>query len=94
MKSLKDIRKGMGYVFQDADNQLFMSTVYEDVAFAPRSYGIRGLQLDKCVMQALREVGIEEIADRPVYQLSGGEKKLVSIGAPSVRKVPQGRSCN
>ncbi len=78
-KTLKDIRKDMGYVFQDADNQLFMSTVYEDVAFAPRNYGMRGSALDACVKQALAKVGIEELFDRPVYHLSGGEKKLASI---------------
>lgn len=78
-QTLKDIRKDMGYVFQDADNQLFMSTVYDDVAFAPANYGKKGEELARCVTEALQATGIEHLADRQIYQLSGGEKKLVSI---------------
>lgn len=77
--TLKEIRKHIGYVFQDADNQLFMSNVYEDVAFAPGNYGKRGSELDNCVKEALKATGIEHLASRQIYQLSGGEKKLVSL---------------
>lgn len=77
--NLKAIRKKVGYVFQDSDSQLFMSTVYEDVAFAPRNYRMNNEQVDESVMQALRMVHLEELKDRHIYSLSGGEKKLASI---------------
>ena len=77
--NLKAIRKEVGYVFQDSDSQLFMSTVYEDVAFAPRNYKLSNEQVDEVVMKALRMVHLEELKDRQVYRLSGGEKKLASI---------------
>ena len=72
-------RKHLGYVFQDSDSQLFMSTIYEDVAFAPRNYGKNREEVDRCVMQALQQVHLEAKKDKPIYQLSGGEKKLASI---------------
>ena len=77
--NLKAIRKEVGYVFQDSDSQLFMSTVYEDVAFAPRNYKLSDEQVDEVVMKALRMVHLEDLKDRQVYRLSGGEKKLASI---------------
>lgn len=78
-KSLAAVRKQLGYVFQDSDSQLFMPTVYEDVAFAPRNYGYSRQETDERVMDALRMVHMEEHKDRQIYRLSGGEKKLVSI---------------
>lgn len=77
--NLKAIRKEVGYVFQDSDSQLFMSTIYEDVAFAPRNYRMSEEQVDKVVMKALQMAHLEELKDRQVYRLSGGEKKLASI---------------
>ena len=78
-KNLTDIRKKTGYVFQDSDSQLFMSTVYEDVAFGPRNYGCSEEETRKKVMDALRKVHIEKLKDRQIYRMSGGEKKLASI---------------
>lgn len=78
-KNLKAIRKNVGYVFQDADSQLFMSTVYEDVAFAPRNYGMPEDQVNRKTMEALKAVHIEKLKDKQIYKLSGGEKKLASI---------------
>ena len=66
-KNLAVIREKTGYVFQDSDSQLFMSTVYEDVAFAPRNYRYPEM------------VHIERLRDAQIYRLSGGEKKLASI---------------
>lgn len=76
---LSEIRAKIGYVFQDAENQLFMSTVYEDVAFAPRNYGMTETEVAGRVAYALQLTGIEHLSDRQLYKLSGGEKKLVSI---------------
>ena len=77
--TLKQVRRDLGYVFQDADNQLFTSTVYDDVAFAPRNYGLSASETQEAVERALKAVRIEALKDRPVYRLSGGEKKLASI---------------
>ena len=78
-KNLKTIRKNVGYVFQDADSQLFMSTVFDDVAFAPRNYGMSEAEVNEKTMEALKVVHIEQLKDKQIYKLSGGEKKLASI---------------
>lgn len=78
-KNLAAVRRKTGYVFQDSESQLFLSTVYEDVAFGPRNYGYAKEELEEKVMRALRQVRIEELKDRPVYRMSGGQKKLAAI---------------
>ena len=78
-KNLNTIRKNVGYVFQDADSQLFMSTVFDDVAFAPRNYGMSEAEVNEKTMEALKVVHIEQLKDKQIYKLSGGEKKLASI---------------
>ncbi len=75
------IRKEAGYVFQDSDSQLFMNTVYEDVAFAPRNYGMDEEEVNRRAMKALSSTHIEELKDRHIYRLSGGQKKLAAIAA-------------
>ena len=77
--TLSLIRSRIGYVFQDSDSQLFMTTAYEDVAFAPRNYGLPDSEVQMRVEQALRMTGIEHLRDKQIYKMSGGEKKLVSI---------------
>lgn len=77
--TLSLIRSRIGYVFQDSDSQLFMNTAYEDVAFAPRNYGLSESEVQRRVDQALRLTGIEHLRDKQIYKMSGGEKKLVSI---------------
>lgn len=78
-ENLPRIREKIGYVFQDADSQLFMSTVYEDVAFAPRNYGYSETEVERRVTEALRMVHIEELKNKQIYRLSGGQKKLASL---------------
>lgn len=73
------IRSKIGYVFQDSDSQLFMTTAYDDIAFAPRNYGLPESEVQSRVEQALRLTGIEHLRDKQIYKMSGGEKKLVSI---------------
>ena len=73
------VRQKIGYVFQDSDSQLFMSTVGEDVAFAPRNYGLSAKEVERRVDDALKAVRIEHLKDKSIYKLSGGEKKLASI---------------
>lgn len=77
--TLSRIRERIGYVFQDSDNQLFMSNVYEEIAFAPRNYGLSEKEVEMRVNYALEKVHIENLRDKQIYKMSGGEKKLVSI---------------
>lgn len=78
-ETLMRIRERIGYVFQDSDSQLFMSTVYDDIAFAPRNYGLPEVEVKKRVEYALEMVHIEHLKNKQIYKMSGGEKKLVSI---------------
>ena len=77
--SLAHIRRKTGYVFQDSESQLFMSTVYEDVAFAPRNYGLSEEEVKKRTIRALENVHMEQMKEKQIYRLSGGQKKLASI---------------
>ncbi len=78
-ETLSQVREKIGYVFQDSDSQLFMSTAFEDIAFAPRNYGLPEDEVKRRVDHALELVGIPHLRDRQIYKMSGGEKKLVSI---------------
>lgn len=78
-KMLSKIREKIGYVFQDSESQLFMNTVYEDVAFAPRNYGFSREEIDQRVTHALEKVHISHLKDKSIYALSGGEKKLAAV---------------
>lgn len=77
--TLAQIRSKIGYVFQDSDSQLFMNTAYEDIAFAPRNYGLPEAEVERRVEQALAVTGIGHLREKQIYKMSGGEKKLVSI---------------
>jgi cobalt/nickel transport system ATP-binding protein len=68
-------------VFQDPDDQLFMPTVFDDVAFGPLNLGLPPEEVDERVMQALETVGIPHLKSRPPYKLSGGEKRSVAIAS-------------
>ena len=78
-KNYPVIRKMAGYMFQDAENQLFMPTVRQDVSFALINYGYDDKYVRERTNAALKTVGISDIADKPTWKLSGGEKKLVCI---------------
>ena len=78
-ETLPKIREKTGYVFQDSDSQLFMSRVYDDVAFAPRNYGLPEDEVSKRVQKALEMTHIEHLKEKQIYKMSGGEKKLASI---------------
>lgn len=80
-KNLPKIREKTGYVFQDSESQLFMSTAYEDTAFAPRNYGLPEPEVQRRVHAALTQAGALHLKDRHIYQMSSGEKKLVSIAS-------------
>lgn len=78
-QNLQKVREKIGYVFQEVEAQLFMPTVYQDIAFAPKNYGYSKEEVENRVNKALKSVGIENLKDRQIYRLSGGQKKLVSI---------------
>jgi len=77
--SLRRIRSSVGVVFQDPDDQLFMPTVREDVAFGPFNMGARGEELDLVVKDALERVGMWELRDRPPHHLSFGQRRRVAV---------------
>lgn len=77
--TLARIREKIGYIFQDSDSQLFMTTVESDVAFGPRNYGLPESEVRARVGSALQAVGIEHLRTRQIHKLSGGEKRLVAI---------------
>jgi len=77
--TLKDIRRTVGMVFQDPDDQLFMPSVFEDVAFGPMNLGLPADDVAARADEALRRVGAAHLKERPPYRLSGGEKRAAAI---------------
>jgi len=78
-ETLDQVRRSVGMVFQDPDDQLFMPTVAEDVAFGPANLGLPEEDVQARVAAALAAVGAVHLAARPPYRLSGGEKRAVAL---------------
>ncbi|WP_104107681.1 ABC transporter ATP-binding protein [Nocardioides sp. 616] len=76
---LAEIRRRVGIVFQDPDDQLFLGSVRADVEFGLRNMGVRGPALDTRVMAALDQVGMADFADRPPHHLSFGQRRRVAL---------------
>lgn len=76
---LLEVRRRVGVVFQDPDDQLFMTTVAQDVAFGPRNLGLSADEVDARVEEALTAVGMLDVADRPPHHLSSGQKRRVAV---------------
>jgi len=79
--TLNEVRRTVGMVFQDPDDQLFMSTVFDDVAFGPLNLGLTPEEVEKRVEDALATVGVSELANRPPHRLSTGQKRRVAIAS-------------
>ena len=77
--SLMEVRRRVGLVFQDPDDQLFMPTVGQDVAFGPANFGIEGEELEGRVTEALGAVSMLGAVDRAPHHLSYGERRRVAI---------------
>jgi cobalt transport protein ATP-binding subunit len=77
--NLQEIRRRVGIVFQDPDDQLFMPTVGEDVAFGPRNLGLPEAEVAARVAAALDQVGMAGFADRPPHHLSFGQRRRVAV---------------
>lgn len=78
-ETLVPVRRSVGMVFQNPDDQLFMATVYEDVAFGPSNMGLPSAEIALRVRAALDRVGTTHLAGRPPHRLSGGEKRAIAI---------------
>lgn len=78
-KNLNEIRKNVGIVFQDADQQMIASTVQAEISFGPMNLKLPKEEVVKRVDEALTYMDISHLKDRPPHYLSGGEKKRVSI---------------
>lgn len=77
--SLVAIRRRVGMVFQDPDNQLVAATAADDVAFGLENLGLPPAEIRERVLQALKTVGLEDLATRPPHQLSGGQKQRLAL---------------
>ena len=83
-KGLRELRRKIGFVFQDPDTQLFMPTVGEDVAFGPQQFGYSGDEAKRMVKEALRAVRMEGYEGRFTHRLSYGEKKKIALATALV----------
>ncbi len=77
--TLKEVRRKLGYVLQNSDNQMFMPTVYEDMIFAPLNYMVSREETDRRVDAVLEKLGIGDLKSRHNHKLSGGEKRMAAI---------------
>ena len=80
-KNLPEIRKLIGYVIQESDDQMFMPTVIEDMIFGPVNYGMKKDEAVRQAEELLRSLGIEDLKERHSHKISEGEKKMASISA-------------
>ncbi|MEJ2886052.1 energy-coupling factor ABC transporter ATP-binding protein [Actinomycetospora aeridis] len=78
-ENVQEIRRRVGIVFQDPDDQLFMPTVADDVAFGPANFGVTEPELSLRVKEALDAVGVAELADRSPMHLSGGQRRRAAL---------------
>ena len=85
-ENLRRIRRSVGLVFQDPDDQLFNSTVRQEIAYGPVNMGVEGKELKESVDWALDRVGMKSFDDRSPQSLSGGEKKRIAIASVLVMK--------
>jgi cobalt/nickel transport system ATP-binding protein len=83
-KTLREIRSRIGFVFQNPDDQLFMPSIFEDIAFGPRSFGFSETETIERVNTALSRLGIGHLTERSPLKLSGGEKRLAAIATALV----------
>ncbi|WP_137147925.1 energy-coupling factor ABC transporter ATP-binding protein [Mycolicibacterium sp. CR10] len=77
--TIRDIRRRVGLVFQDPDDQLFMPTLAQDVAFGPANFGVRGDELEARVARALEAVSMTELAARSPAHMSGGQRRRAAL---------------
>ena len=77
--NLREIRKKLGFVLQNSDNQMFMPTVYEDMMFGPLNYMMSRKEAEARVDEVLERLGLTELKHRHNHRISGGEKRMAAI---------------
>jgi cobalt/nickel transport system ATP-binding protein len=80
-QTLPQVRRYIGFGFQDANDQLFMPTILEDITFGPRNYGVPPAVATDKARQLLADFGLEAYANRSAHELSGGQRRLVALAA-------------
>ena len=78
-ENLKEIRKKLGLVLQNSDNQMFMPTVFEDIMFAPMNYGMSREEAEQRTDEVLEKLGLTDLKHRHNHKISGGEKRMAAI---------------
>lgn len=78
-ENLAEVRKKLGYVLQDSDDQMFMPTVYEDMIFGPRNYGMDEEETEKRIDEVLAKLDLAQFKHSRNHKLSGGEKRMTAI---------------
>ena len=78
-KTLPEVRRKLGYVLQDADNQMFMPTVLDDMVFGPMNYGLSRAAAEQRAEETLAELHMEYLRDRHNHKMSGGEKRMAAV---------------
>ena len=77
--TLREIRRRIVFVLQNADDQMFMPTVYEDMIFGPLNYGVSKEETDRRVDAVLEKLGLQDLKHRHNHKISGGEKRMAAI---------------
>jgi cobalt/nickel transport system ATP-binding protein len=77
--TLNEVRKKVGLVFQNPDDQLFMPMIYDDIAFGPRNYGDDEQTVHDKVTGVLKQLGISKLAEKSPFKMSGGEKRIAAL---------------
>ena len=78
-QNIPSIRQKIGFVLQDSDNQMFMPTVYEDMIFGPRNYGLSKEETERRVDEVLNRLNLQDLKHRYNHKISGGEKRMAAI---------------
>lgn len=78
-EKLHELRKRTGFVFQNPDDQLFMSNVYDDIAFGLRNQGLPEENIKQKITRIIEELGVEKLQHLNSHKLSGGEKRIIAI---------------
>ncbi len=77
--NLSAVRRSLGFLLQNSDNQMFMPTVYEDMIFGPLNYGLSREETDRRVDAVLERLGLQDLKHRYNHKISGGEKRMAAI---------------
>ena len=78
-ETVPEVRRKIGFVLQDSDDQMFMPTVYEDMIFGPRNYGLSKEETERKVDAVLSQLGLTDLKHRHNHRISGGEKRMAAI---------------